>query len=459
MTRPLHATIFLLIAAACSSSADDSDATGSAGAQSGGGAGKAQAGSAGKAQAGSAGLAGKAQAGDGGASQAGTSGAAGTPQAGAGGKAQAGAGGKAQAGAGGASQGGAGAAGSPTACNGTTLLAATRVTPLSSSAGAGPNVVTSERPAGSAVAWSAGGKVRLTPLDASDSRAGDDVVLDGDVVYGLVATDADAAVLFSRKPDFMTFVRVDWSGKELARVDLLGGKDHAVQGNEWFYEFAKTGRLARGANDTYVAYFALHRRWPDGVGHQGDTLRFLDKSGKALGGGWGWGCSHSMDLRLATQGATTGSICISDCYPEKGIFFQHDKAKITSDPGANCAGQFGTQLGGFVAVSGGYLLSYTDAAKQSHLARLGADGKAVTTTDLDVAATRLGRRGGGALLGRGGAQATLQSLDASGAALGQPEAVPVKLPTLDFESRGDGDVAWAYASGAGVDVVRVRDCK
>lgn len=449
---------------ACSSSGDDGSTAAPGAGGASGAAGQAQGGSvssggaAGKAQAGGAGAAGKAQAGGGGAAgkaQAGGGGAAGKAQAGG-----AGAAGNAQAGGGGAAgvaQGG--SAGGPPACTGTTLQAATRVTPLASSAGAGPSIATSERPSGGAVAWSAGGKVRIAPLDAVDARAGADVVLDGDVVYGLVATDVDAAVLFSRAPDFMTFVRVDWTGKELARVDLLGGKDHAVQGNEWFYEFAKTGRLARGAGDTYVAYFALHRRWPDGIGHQGDTLRFLDKSGKPLGGGWGWGCSHSMDLRLATRGATTGSVCIADCYPEKGIFFQHDQAKITSDPGANCAGQFGTQLGGFVATADGYFLSYTDASKKSHLAKLGANGAAVATTDLDVADTRLARLGQGLLLGRGGGATSLQRLDASGVGTAAPEALPVQLPVLDFESRADGEVAWGYATGAGVSVVRVRDCK
>ncbi|MCC6646038.1 MAG: hypothetical protein IT374_10760 [Polyangiaceae bacterium] len=452
MTRSLKLTSCLLPwFVACSSSGDGAPATNLQGGVAGAGA--SQAGAAGNAQGG------KAQGGTGGSGQSGSGGKAqaGSAQSGSGGTAQAGAGGSAQGGGGGKAQAGAGGAVTPPACSGASLSAATRVTPLASSSGASGNVVTSERPSGSAVAWSAGGKVHLTPLDAVDARAGADVVLDGDVVYGLVASDAGAAALFSRQPDYMTFVRVDWSGKELARVDLLGGKDHAVKGNEWFYEFAKTGRLARGEADGYVAYFALHRRWPDGIGHQGDTLRFLDADGKPKAGGWGWGCSHSMDLRLATLGASTGTICISDCYPDKGIFFQHDKVKITSDPKANCAGGFTTDLGGFVATQDGYFLSYTDAAGASHLAKLGADGKVAATTDLDVPDTRLARRGKGLLLGRGGGAVTLQALDASGAAVAPPEAVGASLPALDFESRSDGDVAWGFASGAGVSVVRVCD--
>jgi hypothetical protein len=100
--------------------------------------------------------------------------------------------------------------------------------------------------------------------------------VDGSQVFGVVAGAGDVALLVSRPPDFMTFIRVDMKGAELAKADLVGGGDHNVVGVEWFGEFANTGRLVGQKDGTYAAYHALHRRWPDMIGHQGDTLRLLD---------------------------------------------------------------------------------------------------------------------------------------------------------------------------------------
>ena len=323
---------------------------------------------------------------------------------------------------------GSGGSGGAPACKAETLAEAVRTTSIAITGSASGRAITAEAGSGSVVAWAGqDGKVHVTPLDAEDQRAGEDLVVDGSEVFGAAATGSDVALLVSRPPDFMTFVRVDMKGAELAKVDLVGGGDHAQVGVEWFGEFAQTGRLVAQKDGTYAAYHALHRRWPDNIGHQGDTLRLLDASGGAIGG-WGWGCSHSLDQRLAVGPNGLVPICISDCYPGKGIYFNHQASEITSDPGANCAGGYSTKLGGLVASDAGFFLVYKDAQGVSHLGALNEDG------------------------------ASLQELDASGQDVGAPALISTPLPDQDFEGRTDGEVAWASASGTNLSVVRVRLC-
>ena len=59
----------------------------------------------------------------------------------------------------------------------------------------------------------------------------------------------------------------------------------------------------------------------------------------------------------------------------------------------------------------------------------------------------------------GGGSTSLQRLDNAGLNLGGPATIPAPVPTQDFESRSDGEVAWAVASGSTVTVVRVRTCE
>lgn len=359
--------------------------------------------------------------------------------------------------------GGAGTGGS-SACAANTLDEAARITSVAISGASSARAITAQAGAGSVVAWPApDGKIHITPLDAQDQRSGDDILVDGSQVFGVAASDSDVALLVARPPDYMTFVRVDTKGAVLATTNLVGGGDHAVVGTEWFGEFATTGRLVARGDGTYAAYHALHRRWPDDVGHQGDTLRLLDASGNAAGGGWDWGCSHSMDQRLAAGPNGLVPICIADCFPGKGIYFNHNASELTSDPAANCAGGFSTLLGGLVATGAGFFLVYQDAQGMAHLGAFDAGGKPASDRALTVkGSSRLARYFDGMLLGSEGPSGTvLQALDASGKDVGEPATIAAPLPEQDFEGRtGDtgNEVAWARANGAALDVVRVRVC-
>jgi hypothetical protein len=339
---------------------------------------------------------------------------------------------------------------------GDSLATAVRVSTVAIDTAWSSLALTAQAGAGSVVAWIGADGIHVTTLDADDARVGNDRVLEGSQVFGVAASGSDVALLVSRPPDLMTFVRLDAQGAVLTSVDLVGGGDHAVEGVEWFGEFASTGRLVALEDGTFAAYHALHRRWPDGIGHQGDTLRLLDSAGQPLGG-WGWGCSHSMDQRLATGPAGLVPICIADCYPGKGIYFNHDQAQITPDEAANCAGGYTTRLGGLVAVQGGFFLVYQDAAGQAHLGHHDTGGQPLADRTLAVAGdSRLAAYGDGLLLASSGpGGATLQELDAAGADLGLPADVAVSLPDADLEGRDDGSVAWATAAGATLTVVRV----
>ncbi len=353
-----------------------------------------------------------------------------------------------------------GAGGAP-ACVATTLADSVRITPVSISGASSGLAITAQAGSGSVVAWpSSEGTIHITPLNAVDARSADDIVVDGMEVFGVAATANDIALLVSRKPDYMTFIRVDFKGMKLAETNLIGGGDHNTVGVEWFGEFATTGRLAGRGDGTYAAYHGLHRRWPDNIGHQGDTLRLLDANGGALGGGWGWGCSHSMDQRLANGPNGLVPICIADCYPGKGIYLNHDKAQITSDPGANCAGGYSTLLGGLVATTAGFFLVYGDAQGTAHLGAFDTDGKPISDRTLVVpGSSRLASYADGMLLGAAGPNgATIQKLDATGNETGATADVSVPLPERDFEGRSEGEVAWARAQGNTLDVVRVRVC-
>lgn len=357
---------------------------------------------------------------------------------------------------------GGGGTGGAAPCKADTLADAVRVTSVPVMGASGQQAVTAQSGSGSVVAWSSSdGKIHVTPLDANDQRAGGDLLVDGTKVFGAAASGTDIALLVSRPPDYMTFIKLDMQGNTLATANLVGGGDHMVIGTEWFGEFATTGRLVGRGDGTYAAYHALHRRWPDNIGHQGDTLRLLDASGGAMGGGWSWGCSHSMDQRLASGPNGLVPICIADCYPGKGIYFNHNKTKITDDPGANCAGGYSTKLGGLVANAAGFFLVYQDAQGGAHLGSYDQGGQMVSDRTLSSGGdSRLGSYGAGMLIGYVGMGGTvLQELDTMGQETGSPATIAAGLPAQDFESRTDGEVAWASAKGNALEVVRVRVCQ
>ena len=322
----------------------------------------------------------------------------------------------------------------------------------------------------SKVAWTDGaGTVHITPLDANDPRAGDDTTLAGDEVRGFVALDV-GAVLLLRRDDSMVLVQLDGHGNELSEQVLAGDNSHGHVGDQWIDSWSHEGRLATSGSE-YAAYFGLTQLWDSG-NHQGDALHYLDASGNPTGGGWSWGCSHSLDVRMAYSGATPGPVCLSDCYPGKGIYFDH-YTEVFADPSGNCAGSSDTTLGGLVPVSGGFLLTFTSpvgrASDDVALIRIGASGSPgapvwlTDTPTVDESAAHLAPYGPDYLVswvGSGGTQIAV--VEVAGTLLEGPVTTDARVGDRDdIVGHADGDAGWAFAWGGGgeLKVVRVLYCE
>ncbi len=322
----------------------------------------------------------------------------------------------------------------------------------------------------SKVAWTDGtGTVHVTPLDASDGRAGDDTTLPGDEVRGLVALDA-GAMLLVRRDDTMALVQVDGHGDEVLERVLAGDNSHGHVGDQWIDSWSHEGRLASSGGG-YAAYFGLTQLWDSG-NHQGDALHYFDSAGSPAGGGWSWGCSHSLDVRMAYSGAQPGPVCLSDCYPGKGIYFDH-YTEVFADPSGNCAGSSDTALGGLVAVDGGFLLTFTSpvgrASDDVALVHIGSSGAAsaptwlTDTPSVHEGGAHLAPYGDAFLVSWVGASGTeIGVIDSTGTFLEGPVAIEARIADRDdMVGHADGDVGWAFAWGSSSElkVVRVLYCE
>jgi hypothetical protein len=96
------------------------------------------------------------------------------------------------------------------------------------------------------------------------------------------------------------------------------------------------GRLAFG-NNRYAAYFAVHGTAGGFDGHEGDQLAYLDQNGNIAAGGWEWGCSHQMAGLVGFHPGLNAmtSMCVSDCYSNKGILVNNSRSLFTADAGCN----------------------------------------------------------------------------------------------------------------------------
>ncbi len=195
------------------------------------------------------------------------------------------------------------------------------------------------RQGGAWLAWQdTGGRVHVTPLDTADGRAGSDVTVEGNELRGLAAHTGGFAVMVQRGADQMAVVGFDSGGNKTFDTMIIGNNNHDQQGDKWVKrEWGDNGRLAF-FGDRYAVYFGHTMNWGAQGEHQGDLLWFYDLSGNRSGGSWDWGCSHSLDVRLGYNGTLLGPVCLSDCYPTKAIWFNHQGAEIHPEPSGNCSG-------------------------------------------------------------------------------------------------------------------------
>ena len=320
---------------------------------------------------------------------------------------------------------------------------------------------------GAVIAWRGSDGIHLTRVDGAGAAIGSDAVVDGNAPWGLAVTDAAYAVLVDRGSDEIFIVGVSPSGASLFETRILGGVDHSVTNNEWFGSLLRAGRLTWTGTE-WAAYVTVQRLWPDGIAHYGDTVRLFDPGGAPARTVWGWGCSHSMEVGIAQNASALGPVCVSDCFPGKGVFFNH-RTEMFLDPSGNCAGRIDTRLGGIAPIAGGFLVSYVtphtrmsaDVAVQ-HVADAGAVGPVVWLTD-DMTADAEARiapfEDGGIAGWVAGGTDRIVALDASGTPVGS--AIDLSGAAIasssDFFNFSNGDVGWVSTSG-GTQLARLRAC-
>jgi hypothetical protein len=317
-----------------------------------------------------------------------------------------------------------------------------------------------------AIAWTGQNGARITTVDRTGKRVGGNLAAAGTSVHGLAATADGFALLVARDPGAIDLVKVDLAGPLVFDTKILGSDGTQVGDDVYSYYLgfdAQGGRLGWDGSQ-YVAYFQMFHHYPDGVSHTGDTLRYFSASGAAGTLAWniGAGCSHSLDLRLALGPAGLATTCVSDCYPSKGVLFDHS-AVVSSEPSGNCMGSSDARLGGFVAVADGYWLTYlSNQGRDSlnaalvHLGTGGPTGAPRWLTNTATATSHLARFGQGLLAeaspAMGGAAGTLTLfvLDASGAPVGDPVSVVAGTNDRDdWMTLDDGSVAWVGGGKSG----------
>jgi len=196
------------------------------------------------------------------------------------------------------------------------------------------------------VAWSDGTNVYVT------TPTGSTITYPGSSVRGFVAHD-DGTVAFLVKQGTLDFflVKMNTAGNEVFKATIDNrAKDFSLGG----------GRLQYGAGidgvQKYAAYYKVHEG-----GHEGDAYQYITADGASVTAGWSWGCSHSMEERLVYNPTIKrfGPFCLSDAYPSHGYHYEHRTKSPVFTTTAAENGYVAGGLGGVVATSTGWLVTFT----------------------------------------------------------------------------------------------------
>jgi hypothetical protein len=193
------------------------------------------------------------------------------------------------------------------------------------------------------LAWSDSAleNVHVTPLSALQTRLGDDIVVPGSDIAGLVAQNDGFALLVNRTDPGAMLTNPNpveaVAGKAVSVVrvrdrqvafeaTLTGTAGITFDPTNPQYDCSPErldGRLVADG-DRYGAYFAVHGCQLGDDTYQysqfyADKLVYLDDQGLALTGGWNWGCQISQDQRLVATGGPFIAACMSDNTPGTGL--------------------------------------------------------------------------------------------------------------------------------------------
>lgn len=315
--------------------------------------------------------------------------------------------------------------------------------------------------------------VYLSRIGPSGARVGNDIFVNAESARSLKVLD-DGYVLLVRRlatgvGSSLDLLKVNFNGTTIFNRHIVGGENQSVVGSTWFdfdAELIKT-------SNRFVAYFNIYHHFSDGT-HQGDQLNYYDLNGNTAFGGWGWGCSHSLDIELANVGDSVGPVCLSDCYPQKAILFNHYTV-ISSEPSGNCLGGSSAKLGSLIAGPDGYWVTYVtptsgtngDVVVQRIMTNGSTSPRIFVTNTPTVAETRphLTKFGDGFLVGWvvSGTTHYLQRLDAAGTPVGTPEMTPEAYSYANaYFTYPDGDVGWVwthYTNNTQINLGRFDACQ
>jgi hypothetical protein len=329
---------------------------------------------------------------------------------------------------------------------------------------------------GAAVAWAdTAGGVHITPIDAQDQRSGTDLQVPGNSVRGFVAHDDGYAMLVVRG-DEMHLVRLDAQGEVAFDKRLVGAVSQTVTGSKWVDSWGHKGRLVY-ADGVYAAYFGHTQYFGSRGKHQGDLLWFFDEDGERVevdDTGWDWGCSHSLDLRLAHNGTRFGPACLSDAFPSKAFHFNHRTRVIRAEPSGDEMGYSAANLGGWVPTRDGFLMSFSSPQGRtssdvglisvSNAAEIGREVWLTNTAGIQESAPHLAAYGDRGYLAGWMADGVLHiaEADAAEGAVRDAESITAQIGSQDdFVTLPGGHVGWAFSWGdlTQLKIVRVRWCE
>ena len=158
----------------------------------------------------------------------------------------------------------------------------------------------------------------------------------------LVAHDDGFAVLYLNGWR-MTVARYDANGEKVfTQGRLIGNSSRAIH----------QGALAFNG-ESYGVYFGI-----SGDGHEGDALVYLNRDGNVIETTWGWGCSHSIDVKIVPKGKRFNVVCLSDIYPAAGFNLNHSAAHLDSVVGSRSGFTHG-RLGGITHVGDRLAIAYS----------------------------------------------------------------------------------------------------
>lgn len=323
---------------------------------------------------------------------------------------------------------------------------------------------------GAIVGWRASDGIHVAHVDGTGAIVSDTTVT-GDELYGLAAHDGGRAAMVTRGSDILALVILDGAGAVISDQTIIGDVPHDVTENEWFGTGIRAGTMT-WTGTQWATYFTVQRLWNDGIAHYGDQLRLYEADGSSNSMVWDWGCSHSMEVAISHNGDRLGPVCSSDCFPSKGVHFNHRGGQLWPDEnGSNCSGGYATTVGASVPVPGGFWMVFgaTDNRQSYDVALAKIDGTTPgspvwltedATDDRDIHATTFEDD----LVVAWNAAGTNQFALASGVD-GSMLAGPLTVEGAELGSASDffvyanGDVGWAQPAGGTAGLARLRACR